>query len=244
MSCCAIRRLPFMKGKGSMKIKTLDVRLIDLLEEKYGSLWWPADMYPEGTSVDLFKHLIVTVLSQSTNDANCIRAYNRLAAKFEIKPEALACADEAETKEAIRCGGLYNIKAKNIKEISRTVLERYEGDMEPLLLLPKKEARSRLMELPGVGNKTADVLLADRHSYREVIPIDTHMYRVAKRLGLAKQDAEYDETQQALLDFIPRARRERASGLLWLLAKHTCIARKPRCQECLLASLCEHIVTK
>jgi len=223
-----------------VKVKTLDSKLTDLLEEKYGSLWWPTDMYPESSLSDPFKHSIITILSQNTSEANCIRAYKGLAAKFEIKPEALANAEEKEVRDSIRSGGLYNIKAKRIKEVSEAVLEKFNGDVGHILSLPKEEVKNKLMELPGIGNKTADVLLTDSYSYREVIPIDTHMDRIAKRLGLVKQDAEYGETQKALIDFTPKERRDRASGLLWLLAKHTCKASNPKCYECLLAHLCEY----
>ncbi|MFQ5822315.1 MAG: hypothetical protein ACE5I5_20255, partial [Candidatus Heimdallarchaeota archaeon] len=82
-------------------MKVLDPKLIPVLEEKYEPHWWPADMYPEDSSSDPFKHLIITVLSQNTSEINCIRAYRGLAARFEITPEALASADQEEIKEAI-----------------------------------------------------------------------------------------------------------------------------------------------
>ncbi len=222
-------------------MRRLDLRLISALEEKYGPHWWPADMYPEDSSSDPFKHLIITVLSQNTSEINCIRAYKGLADKFEITPTALAGADQEEIKEAIRSGGLYNIKSKRIKELSRVVLERFEGDIAPVLSLPKEEAKDRLMELPGIGNKTADVLLTSRYGYQKVLPIDTHYDRLAKRLGLVKEDAQYQEIQEALFNFIPEhERRDRVSGLLWLLAKYTCKAQRPRCYECPIVELCEY----
>lgn len=222
-------------------MKVLDPKLIPVLEEKYAPHWWPADMYPEDSSSDPFKHLIITVLSQNTSEINCIRAYKGLAAKFEITPEALASADREEIKEAIRSGGLYNIKSKRIKKLSRVVLEKFGGDIAPVLSLPKETAKKRLMELPGIGDKTADVLLTSRYGYREVLPIDTHYDRLAKRLGLVKPDAQYHEIQAALFDFIhEHERRDRVAGLLWLLAKHTCKAQRPRCHECPLVQLCEY----
>jgi len=94
--------------------------------------------------------------------------------------------------------------------------------------------------LPGIGNKTADVLLTDTYSYREVIPIDTHYDRLAKRLGLVEQNAKYDEIQKALINFIPKQKRDRTAGLLWLLAKHTCRAQNPKCYECTITQLCAY----
>ena len=221
-------------------MSTLDPKLIRALEDKYGPFWWPEDMYPKDLSSDPFRRIIITVLSQNTSEVNCIRAYKGLAAKFEITPEALARADQEELKEAIRSGGLYNVKSKRIKQLSKVILEKFGGDLKPVLSLPKEEAKEKLMELPGIGNKTADVLLTDTYSYREVIPVDTHYDRLAKRLGLVKQNAKYDEIQKALINFIPKENRDRVAGLLWLLAKHTCRAKSPKCYECPINPLCAY----
>jgi len=149
-------------------LKTLDMKLIPVLEKRYGPKWWPVQ-YPEEISKDPFKNLIITVLSQNTSEANSVRAYKGLIAKFEVKPDVLAHAKEAEIREAIKSGGLYNIKAKRIKELSKAVLEKFGGSLAPILALPKKEAREKFMELPGIGPKTADVLLANRHGYTFVL---------------------------------------------------------------------------
>lgn len=187
-----------------------------------------------------FKNLIITVLSQNTSEINCVRAYKGLTAKFQIKPEVLAKAEVEDLKEAIRSGGLYNVKSKRIKEISQAVLEKFGGDLAAVLALPKEEARKRLMELPGVGKKTADVLLAQRHSYAEVMVVDTHMERIAKRLSLVKPEAKYEEIQKALKHFIPWMKGERTGGLFWLLAKYTCRAQNPKCHECPIIELCDY----
>jgi len=220
-------------------VKTLDLSLVPKLEEIYGPKWWPVE-YPEETSKDPFKNLIITVLSQNTSEANCLRAYRGLAAKFEVKPDVLARAKEADIREAIRSGGLYNIKAKRIKELSKAVLARFGGNLAPILALPKEEARERFMKLPGIGPKTADVLLANRHGYSQVFVVDTHMDRIAKRLGLVKPDAKYEEIQLALKNFIPWDKGERVGGLFWLLAKYTCKAHKPKCSECLIIGVCDY----
>jgi len=220
-------------------MKNLDQKYIPVLEEKYGRYWWPVE-YPEETSKDPFKNLIITVLSQNTSEINCVRAYKGLAAKFEVEPEVLARANVDEIKEAIRSGGLYNVKSKRIKALSQAVLEKFGGDISSVLALPKEEARERLMELPGIGKKTADVLLAHRHSYAEVMVVDTHMERIAKRLGLVKPDARYEEIQEALKAFIPWEKGERTAGLLWLLAKYTCRSQNPECRQCPIIELCDY----
>lgn len=220
-------------------MKTLDVKLIPKLEEQYGPKWWPVK-YPEEVSEDPFKNLIITVLSQNTSEANCVRAYKGLAAKFQVEPHVLAKANEAEIREAIRSGGLYNIKAKRIKELSKAVLQKLGGNLAPVLALSKEEARAKFMELPGIGPKTADVLLANRHGYSQVFVVDTHMDRIAKRLGLVKPDAGYERVQAALQSFIPGNKGERVGGLFWLLAKYTCRAQNPKCSECLLIEICDY----
>jgi endonuclease-3 len=220
-------------------MKTLDPRYIPILEEKYGKYWWPVE-YPEETSQDPFKNLIITVLSQNTSEINCVRAYKGLSAKFKVTPEILAKAKLEDLKEAIRSGGLYNVKSKRIKELSQVVLEKFHGDISSVLALPKEEARKRLMELPGIGKKTADVLLAQKHSYAEVMVVDTHMDRIAKRIGLVKPHAKYDEVQKALKVFIPWEKGERTGGLFWLLAKYTCRAQNPKCSECPIIELCDY----
>jgi endonuclease-3 len=220
-------------------MKVLDPKYIPVLEEKYGKYWWPVE-YPEETSKDPFKNLIITVLSQNTSEINCVRAYKGLSAKFKVTPEVLAKAKLEDIKEAIRSGGLYNVKSKRIKELSNTVLEKFGGDISSVLALPKEEARKKLMELPGIGKKTADVLLAQRHSYAEVVVVDTHMDRIAKRIGLVKPDAKYDEIQRALKAFIPWEKGDRTGGLFWLLAKYTCRAQNPKCYECPIIELCDY----
>lgn len=220
-------------------MKRLDPKYIPILEEEYGKYWWPVE-YPEETSKDPFKNLIITVLSQNTSEINCVRAYKGLSARFKVTPEVLAKAKLEDIREAIRSGGLYNIKSKRIKELSNVVLEKFGGDVSSVLAMPKEEARKKLMELPGIGKKTADVLLAQRHSYAEVMVVDTHMDRIAKRIGLVKPNAKYDEIQKALRVFIPWEKGERIGGLFWLLAKYTCRAQNPKCYECPIIDLCDY----
>ncbi len=96
------------------------------------------------------------------------------------------------------------------------------------------------MELPGIGPKTADVLLASRHGYGQVFVVDTHMDRIAKRLGLVEPNAKYEEIQAALKNYIPWNEGERVDGLFWLLAKYTCRAQNPKCHECLIMDICDY----
>jgi endonuclease-3 len=219
----------------------LNRSLYEELDRRYAKLWpWP----DSGEYKQPFKNLIITILSQNTTGENCGRAYKNLSERFKIEPAVLAKAEESEIREAIRPGGLQSIKTGRIKQVSKAVLDRFGGDLGRVLALPKAEARKAVMELPGIGNKTADVFLTIRYGHREVIPIDTHMDRISKRLGLVKENASYEEVQKALLSFIPKEFREKAAGLIWLLAKHTCKAQKPKCEECLFKMECKEALTK
>lgn len=217
--------------------KVLDRKLIPILEKRYSKYWWPVE-YPKDVFSDPFKNLIITILSQNTTEINCVRAYKGLARDFKVKPQVLAKAKLASIKRAIRSGGLYNVKSRRIKDLSQTVLDKFNGDLRPVLDLPKGEAKIRLMDLPGIGEKTADVLLASKYGYHEVFVVDTHMDRIAKRLGLVNHKAKYPEIQEAIKRFIPKDKNDRAGGLFWLLAKYTCRAQNPRCSECPILALC------
>lgn len=217
----------------------LNSYFIDELEKKYSSLW-PKDIFAQEHQYNPFKLLVLAILSQNTSEINSNRAYKSLAEKFEIKPEVLKNADEKKIREAIKIGGIHKIKAKRIRTVSKEIMEEYNGDLRSIFIFPKKDVRNKLMELSGVGNKTADIVLTGQYSYREVIPIDTHMKRIAKRLGLVKQNAKYNEIQASLMHFIQKRKRERAARLLWLMAKYTCRARNPKCFDCLLLKICQY----
>jgi len=186
-----------------------------------------------------FENLIIGILSQTTSDRNSTRAYIGLARKFKIEPQALAEADEAEIREAIRPGGLHNVKAKRIKAFATSVMEKYGGDLTSVLMLPYEEARKKLDELPSIGVKTADVCLA-YCARQAVLPVDTNIERVTKRLGLASNDATYGEIQKALEEVIPPAHRVRGHELLVRLGRDYCKPRKPSCESCPLLNMCAY----
>lgn len=210
--------------------------LFKLLEKEYGSKWpWPKG----GEFYDPFKNLVITILSQNTSDVNSIKAYKSLAKRFKITPMTLAHANVRKIKNAIKVGGLYNIKARRIKTLAKISLDEFDGNMGRLLDLPKKEARKRLLEMPGIGNKTADVFLAVCGK-ENVIPIDTHLNLIAKRLGIVEPNAKYDEIQKAFNRLIPPKRRMRGHVMLIMLGKDYCKARNPRCLECPLKGICAY----
>jgi endonuclease-3 len=179
--------------------------------------------------------LILTVLSQNTNDRNRDVAYARLTARFDSWDEVRE-ADVAEIEEAIRPGGLAPTKAVRIQEILRAL---GDDDLSELASAPLAEARERLCELPGVGRKTAACVLMFSFG-RPDIPVDTHVYRVGTRLGLFRPGAPLDEAHDEMLRLVDA---EDACEMHVSLIRHgrrTCTARNPRCHECPLLSLCPY----
>lgn len=192
---------------------------------------------------DPFPNLIIGILSQNTSDANSVKAWVGLTKKYKITPQTLAKASIRELRESIRSGGLYNLKAKRIKEISKAILEKFAGDLSQLTKLPKKEAREKLLELPGIGPKTADVWLtycADQYT----IAVDTNVDRVAKRLGIASSKATYEQIRKGLEKvFAPKERKE-AHEYLVRLGRDYCKPKNPLCKICPLNQNCAKVVVR
>lgn len=213
------------------------------LEKRYSIYWWKDDeelRYDE-IIADPFKNLIFTILSQNTSSENTRRAYISLKRKYRIEPSVLSKADPKELSRVIRQGGLQNLKAERIVNVSKLIMERYGGDFKKVFSLPKEELRDELKSLKGVGDKTADVLMSSIFGQKEYFVVDTHMMRIAKRLGLVGEGASYAEVQRKLKEFLPLENGdEKLAGLFWLMAKYTCDAKRPRCQECLLSDLCNY----
>jgi len=189
------------------------------------------------TSRNLFQTLIKTVLSQATADKNTHRAFRNLSIRFPITPKALAKADVREIEKAIMVAGLYKNKSKVIRNLSRIILEDFDGSMDFIYSVSFEDAREILLHLPGVGPKTADVILLFCTD-KPTIPVDTHVNRVSKRLRLVPPKAGYETTQQTLQslytpkDYLP------VHLLLISLGRKYCRARKPLCKPCPLNELC------
>ena len=180
---------------------------------------------------DPFETLIVTVISQNTADRNTARAFERLSNRFEIKPEVLANAETSSIEEALKTAGLYRNKAKTIKQVSRIILEKFHGSVQPILSLPLEEARKALMALPGVGPKTADVVLLFS-AKQPTIPVDTHVNRVAKRLGFAPENGDYDAVRASLQALYDQRDYLAVHVLLIVHGRCYCRARHPLCEQC------------
>ncbi|MGQ9623998.1 MAG: endonuclease III domain-containing protein [Candidatus Bathycorpusculaceae bacterium] len=206
-------------------------KILETLRKTFSMPKWIA------STKDAFETLIVTVISQNTNDRNTAKAFERLSKQFKITPEALASAETSKIEECLKVAGLYRNKAKTIKKLSKIILEKFNGDLNIILSLPLPETRQKLLQLPGVGPKTADVLLLFC-SEKPTIPIDTHVNRVAKRLGLAPQNGDYEMVRGSLEMLYQPKDYLSVHVLLILLGRRYCKARNPSCGECPVNTFC------
>ncbi len=184
-----------------------------------------------------FQVLIRTVLSQATADRNSERAFRNLSRRFPITPKDLASARVEEIEAAIRVAGLYRNKSKVIQQLSLVILKKFDGSLDFIHSLPLEEARKTLIGLPGVGPKTADVVLIFCAG-KPTLPVDTHMNRVSKRLRLTPPKVDYEGVREALQslyqpeDYLP------VHLLLISLGRRYCKARNPLCKPCPVNTLC------
>jgi len=213
---------------------TADVRRVRAIHRRllkhFGSLEPPRRSDP-------LEELVLTVLSQNTSDVNSFRAYQSLRARFPTW-EALARARPSEVAAAIRSGGLSNVKAPRLLAILRAIEER-EGhlDLSFLRAATDVEARDYLTSLPGVGPKTAAVVLAFSLD-RPAFPVDTHVHRVAGRLGLLPSKASAARAHDILEAITPPDIRVAMHVGLIRLGRDICKPGRPRCEVCPLADLC------
>jgi endonuclease-3 len=214
--------------------KPPDRRRLRAIRDRLAAEYGRPVLRPHHAPID---ELVLTVLSQNTNDLNRDVAYRRLRERFASWAEARDAA-VAELEEAIRPGGLAPTKAVRIQEILRSL---GDDDLAWLEEAPLEEARASLQELPGVGRKTAACVLLFSFG-RPDVPVDTHVYRVGSRLGLFRPGASFDEAHDELLRLIDPSGQD-AYEMHVLLIRHgrrTCTARAPRCPECPLRRMCPY----
>jgi endonuclease-3 len=183
--------------------------------------------------------LILTVLSQSTNDRNRDVAYLALRTRFPTW-EQVRDAPVDELEEAIRPGGISRIKSARIKRILQAITETAPGRELSLDWLPEQpvdEAQRYLVGLPGVGRKTAACVLLFALGMRD-IPVDTHVARVGTRLALLRAGASFDELHDMMLAITPRGQELELHLNLLRHGRRTCYARRPNCAGCPLRRMC------
>jgi endonuclease-3 len=176
-----------------------------------------------------YELLVSVVLSAQATDKSVNAATAKL---FEIAstPEAMVALGEQGLQDHIRTIGLYRTKAKNVVELSRMLIARYGGEVPA--------SRAELESLPGVGRKTANVVLNTAFG-QPTIAVDTHIFRVANRTGLAGGKDPL-EVERRLLKFTPLEFLHDAHHWLILHGRYVCVARRPKCPHCLIRDLCEY----
>jgi len=206
-----------------------------VLDAHYGPREWAS----HGRPVDV---LIETVLSQNTSDVNSHRAFRALQERFGPL-EAVSTASVEDIEEAIRLAGLSRIKSVRIRQIlEQLVGENGSLDLSFLDGMEMDAARRYLVSLPGVGPKTASCVLVFALG-APALPVDTHVHRVARRLGLIAPNVSAETAQSELEDIVePRARY---SFHLHIIehGRRVCHARKPSCERCVLARFCPSAFT-
>ena len=204
--------------------------VMSLLGAEYGPMEWQPRYDPAS-------ELVYTILSQHTSDINSERAFRTLMATFGSL-EAVAAADAGDIENAIRSGGLAKTKAPRIKAILNEVMRKVGSyDLTFLAEMPLDEAKAWLKELDGVGPKTAAIILCFSLGL-PAMPVDTHIYRVARRLGFFGPKVSAEQAHDILE---PMVEPEDVFAFHLYLINHgrqVCKARRPRCAECVLAWGC------
>jgi endonuclease-3 len=166
-------------------------------------------------------------------------AFNRLEQVIGITPDRIVQSSVDAIATNIKPAGMYRQRSDRIKKIAQEVIDRYQGDLSPILAKPYEEAKKELMSLPGVGPKTADVLLMFDGGM-SVIPVDRHIFRISKRLELVPANAKYESVRSVLEIASPVDRYEDVHVLLIRFGREICIARNPKCKICFLNDVCPY----
>jgi endonuclease-3 len=204
--------------------------IIKLLEQEYGLREWRQGE----EAIDV---LVRTILSQNTSDSNSNRAFDSLLTTFGDW-ESVVAAPVEQIAQAIKSGGLFRIKAVRIKQILEQIeKERGYITLEFLKSMDIIEAKNYLLHLPGVGQKTASCVLLFGLG-KPCLPVDTHVFRVAKRLGLIDSRVSVKEAHGLLQKQVPPSKVYQFHLHLIEHGRQLCHAQRPRCSKCVLTEIC------
>lgn len=204
--------------------------LLETLRNHYG----PRQLQPHYAPI---AELVRTILSQNTSDFNSRPAYQALTETFN-NWEDLLNADISQVADIISGSGLGQIKARRIQQsLYKIKQKRGKIDLNFLIDMPVREAREWLKQLPGVGNKTANCVLLFALG-KPALPVDTHIFRVSKRLGLIAERASLDEAHEQLGEMVPANDAYEFHVLMIEHGRQICISQRPRCPQCPLRETC------
>jgi len=205
-------------------------RIISILEKTYG-------VPKQNSHDDPVDCLIRTILSQNTNDLNRDRAFNSMMERFK-NWEGVLKADPHRIASAIKIGGLSNTKSKRIKQILRSIKQEQGAiELDFLRELEPDQVEQKLLSYPGVGLKTVRCVQLFALS-QPVFPVDTHIFRVTKRLGLILEKSSPEQAHATLGKMVPRRKMYSFHINLIRHGRALCRARNPKCPECPLLKTC------
>ena len=211
-----------MESEPELKKKARVIEIIDLLEKEY-----PKAKTALHYSSPL-EMLIATILSAQCTDKRVNIVTKSLFNKYRTAQDYVN-ADLSELEQDIRSTGFYRNKAKNIKNTSRLLVEKYDSKVPRTM--------EELLELPGVARKTANIVLSNAYGVIVGIAVDTHVRRLAQRLGLT-ENKDPNKIEADLMQEVPKSQWKRITDLLIFHGRNVCIARKPKCSSCSLNKIC------
>jgi endonuclease-3 len=207
--------------------KTRALKIIELLEKEH------PDAKVALHYSNPLELLVATILSAQSTDETINKVTKTLFKKY-TKPEDYANADLKELEQDIRSTGFYHNKAKNLQNSAKMLVEKYNSKV------PK--TMEELVKLPGVARKTANIVLTNAFGVVAGVAVDTHVRRLAQRLGLTENDKP-DKIEKDLMNIVPRDKWMRITDLLIFHGRRVCTAKKPKCAECVLNKICPSAFT-
>jgi endonuclease-3 len=187
----------------------------------------PVNKIDKITRSSPFRALVFTILSARTKDANTIAAAGKLLAEAP-DPQSLARMNVKKIEKLVRSSGFYRMKARDLSAMAKMLLKDFKGKVPSDL--------ENLVRLPGVGRKTANILLV--YSFgKDAIPVDTHVHRISNRLGIVKTKTP-EKTEEALMAAVPRKFWKPLNHAFVSYGQTICLPRGPRCGECKLNGIC------
>jgi endonuclease-3 len=207
--------------------KARALKVIELLEKEHPDAKIALD------HTNPLELLVATILSAQCTDERVNMVTKALFKKY-TKAEDYANADLKELEQDIRSTGFYRNKAKNIKKCCQLLVEKYNSQVPRTM--------EELLELPGVARKTTNIVLSNAYGIIEGVAVDTHVRRLAQRLGLTESD-DPAKIEADLMNIVPRDKWMRITDLLIFHGRRVCVARNPKCDACVLNKICPSAFT-